>query len=98
MTYDPTTQLHPEDSYFAQPGDAPQDLTTPVRPEFSTVDAATIRAQLRSAPKDPSDKHFRISMLKSMIRFVGYMALPINLWVAALLLIAAEMLGVLEEL
>lgn len=49
-------------------------------------------------PKDPSDRHFRISMVKSIIRFVGYWTLPLNLWVAAVILVAAELLGVLEEL
>ncbi len=51
-----------------------------------------------SEPRDPSNTHFRISMVKSVLRFVGYWTLPLNLYAAALILIAAELLGVLEEL
>jgi hypothetical protein len=42
--------------------------------------------------------HNKVSMAKSGIRVVGYICLPINLYIAAGVLVAAEVLGVLEEL
>ena len=50
-------------------------------------------------PKDPSKKHFWISMVKSVIR-IGSGGFPItgNLLVAGALLIFAEILGIAEEL
>lgn len=50
-------------------------------------------------PKDTSKKHFYISMVKSIVRGSVGAALAMNNFVAAgLLLIAAEILGVWEEL
>ena len=52
-----------------------------------------------SEPKDPSDKHFRISMVKSAVRIIAGVTLCTgNLLVAGLLFIGAELLGVWEEL
>ena len=48
-------------------------------------------------PPDPK-AHQIVSFVKSTIRIVGYIYLPINLWVAALLLIMAEAVGIYEEL
>jgi hypothetical protein len=51
-------------------------------------------------PKDPSKKHFRISLIKSGIRMCGCIALigysSTNLFAVAFLV--AEVLGVVEEL
>lgn len=50
-------------------------------------------------PKDPSVKHFRISMVKSAVRIAGFIALCTgNLLMAGLILIGAELLGIWEEL
>ena len=46
---------------------------------------------------DPK-KHQQISFLKSGIRIIGYMFLPINLASAAVLLIISEIVGIIEEL
>ena len=46
---------------------------------------------------DPK-KHQQISFLKSGIRIIGYMFLPINLASAAVLLIISEIIGIVEEL
>ena len=46
---------------------------------------------------DPK-KHQQISFLKSGIRIIGYMFLPINLASAAVLLIISEIVGIFEEL
>ena len=49
-------------------------------------------------PKDPSKKHFYISLVKSVIRITAGVALIFGNFVAAgILLIAAEVLGVVEE-
>jgi hypothetical protein len=50
-------------------------------------------------PKDPSSKHFWISMVKSIIRIgAGGFLITGNLFVAGALLIFAEILGIAEEL
>ena len=50
-------------------------------------------------PKDPSDKHFKISMVKSAVRIAGFIALCTgNLLTAGLILVGAELLGIWEEL
>jgi hypothetical protein len=46
-----------------------------------------------------SSKHFNISMVKSAVRIAAYTMLAFNyLWMAGLVLIIAEGLGVAEEL
>ena len=50
-------------------------------------------------PKDTSKKHFYISLVKSAVRIVaGVLLIRGNLVGAGALLIAAELLGILEEL
>lgn len=50
-------------------------------------------------PVDPSNKHFYISMIKSGVRVLGFGILMTgNYFLAGLLLIGAEFLGVAEEL
>jgi hypothetical protein len=50
-------------------------------------------------PKDPSKKHFYISLVKSAVRIVAGVFLVMgNLVLAGFFLIAAEGLGILEEL
>jgi hypothetical protein len=50
-------------------------------------------------PKDVSKKHFYISMVKSGIRIVAGGALIFaDLWLAGVLFIMAEVLGIVEEL
>ena len=46
---------------------------------------------------DPK-KHQQVSFIKSTIRIVGYIYLPINILVAAFFLIASEIIGIYEEL
>lgn len=43
-------------------------------------------------------KHQIISFVKSTIRIIGYVAIPFNLILAASILVASEVLGVVEEL
>ncbi len=58
-----------------------------------------ITEKITVEPKDPSAKHFRISMVKSVVRIIaGVVLCTGNLLVAGLLLIGAEMLGIWEEL
>tara|TARA_B100000683_G_scaffold209938_1_gene204388 strand:+ start:481 stop:639 length:159 start_codon:yes stop_codon:yes gene_type:complete len=50
-------------------------------------------------PVDPSKKHFYISLVKSGVRILaGIMLVMGNFVLAGFLLIAAEILGILEEL
>lgn len=51
-------------------------------------------------PKDPSKGHFYVSMVKSGTRIAAGIALiwPQNIILAGVLLIAAELLGIVEEL
>ena len=43
-------------------------------------------------------KHKIISLIKSAIRIVGYILIPINLLAAALVLVLSEVVGIIEEL
>ena len=43
-------------------------------------------------------KHQIVSFVKSTIRIIGYIYLPINICAAALLLIMSEAVGIYEEL
>ena len=50
-------------------------------------------------PRDPSDRHFFVSLAKSAVRILAGVALIYGaLLVAGGLLIAAEILGIAEEL
>jgi hypothetical protein len=51
------------------------------------------------AGKDPGRGHFYVSLVKSFVRIAGFAFLMAgNFWIAGLLLIGAEGLGVVEEL
>lgn len=43
-------------------------------------------------------KHQLVSFIKSGIRILGYIFIPINLVVSAILLILSEIVGIIEEL
>jgi len=50
-------------------------------------------------PKDPSKKHFYVSLVKSGLRIVaGATLVAGNFYIAGWLLISAELLGILEEI
>ena len=42
--------------------------------------------------------HAIMSFIKSGVRIVGYGFLPFDIWIAAGLLIAAELIGIVEEM
>jgi len=44
-----------------------------------------------------ADKHFWASMTKSVIRVAGYCLIPINIWLAAGILLISEAVGIIEE-
>ena len=46
---------------------------------------------------DPK-KHQIVSFIKSAIRLAGYGLLPINIILAAIVLVVSELVGILEEL
>ena len=55
--------------------------------------------RMKVQPKDPSKKHFYVSLVKSVIRIGAGGCLIIgNLFFAGFLLIFAEILGVIEEI
>lgn len=63
-------------------------------------DAAVIAAiyQMEIQPKDPSKRHFYVSLVKSLTQIVAGIALITGLFVAAgTLVIAAEVLGIVGE-
>ena len=43
-------------------------------------------------------KHKQISFLKSAVRILGYVIIPLNLENAVILLVASEIIGIIEEL
>jgi len=50
-------------------------------------------------PRDPSDRHFYVSLAKSAIRIIaGVQLIYGNIVIAGVLLIVAEILGIAEEL
>ena len=50
-------------------------------------------------PKDPSIKHFYVSLVKSSVRILAGVALVMGHFVTAgILLILAELLGIVEEM
>jgi hypothetical protein len=46
---------------------------------------------------DP-ENHQLVSFLKSSVRILGYLAIPYNLWVAVVILVISEGIGIIEEL
>ena len=54
---------------------------------------------MKNLEKLPDPKlHQIMSFIKSAIRIVGYILIPINLISAALVLILSEVIGIIEEL
>ena len=61
------------------------------------------RQNVINNPKEPLNypdarKHQIVSFIKSGIRILGYVFIPFNLVVAAILLILSEIVGIIEEL
>jgi hypothetical protein len=58
------------------------------------------KLKMNIQPKDTSQGHFRVSMAKSAVRIAAGISLiwPQSLILAGIFLIAAEVLGVVEEL
>lgn len=55
--------------------------------------------EIKMEVKDPSKKHFMVSMIKSMFRLAAGAALVLGLFVTSgSLFIIAEVLGIVEEL
>jgi len=55
--------------------------------------------EIKLEPKDVSKKHFYISLVKSAVRvWAGWALINLQVPLAGVLLIAAEILGVWEEL
>jgi hypothetical protein len=65
-------------------------------------DAAVIAAvnQMEIQPKDPSQGHFYVSLVKSAVRIAAGISLiwPQSLILAGIFLILAEILGIVEEI
>ena len=48
--------------------------------------------------REPRDKHLHYSLLKSALRISSYAVLPLSILIGAIGLMAAEVLGIIEEL
>lgn len=46
---------------------------------------------------DKAELHKRISYIKSAARLVGYVFIPVNLYLSAVILCLSELLGIAEE-
>lgn len=57
---------------------------------------AEIRAALDAEDRKET-LHRQISYVKSGMRLVGYVLLPVGLWIAAAVLFVSELLGIAEE-
>ena len=49
-------------------------------------------------PRDTSGKHLHYSLVKSALRLASYAALPYSIGLGVMGLMAAEVLGIIEEL
>ena len=57
------------------------------------------KTQMKNLDQMPDQKwHRRISFLKSGIRIIGYLAIPVNIAAAVSLLVVSEVVGIIEEL
>jgi len=55
--------------------------------------------KVKNIDQMPNQKwHRRISFLKSGIRIVGYLVIPVNILAAVALLVVSEAVGIIEEL
>ena len=55
--------------------------------------------QIEIQPRDPSRRHFYVSIVKSFVRiFAGVALINGNMIIAGVSFIAAELLGIVEEL
>jgi hypothetical protein len=55
--------------------------------------------KVKNVDQMPDQKwHRRISFLKSGIRIIGYLAIPVNIAAAVSLLVVSEVVGIIEEL
>ena len=46
---------------------------------------------------DPK-RHLIVSLLKSVVRITGYVALPFGIWLGVTILVISELIGIIEEL
>ena len=67
-------------------------------------DSRKIKERLEEVTKEmvgvypDAKKHKIVSFIKSAIRIVGYILIPINLLSAAVVLVLSEIVGIIEEL
>ena len=59
---------------------------------------SSIKSPTESVNYPDARKHQIVSFIKSGIRIVGYVFIPFNLVVSAILLILSEIVGIIEEL
>ena len=59
---------------------------------------SNIKTPRKSVNYPDAKKHQIVSFIKSGIRIVGYIFIPFNLVVSAILLILSEVVGIIEEL
>jgi hypothetical protein len=64
--------------------------------EKTTLIESKIDKEIKDFPNPKT--HKQISFLKSAVRILGYIVLPLNLENAVVLLIVSEVIGIIEEL
>tara|TARA_B100001109_G_scaffold238925_1_gene221101 strand:+ start:434 stop:706 length:273 start_codon:yes stop_codon:yes gene_type:complete len=66
--------------------------------EYTLNRQSSIKSPTESVNYPDARKHQIVSFIKSGIRIVGYVFIPFNLVVSAILLILSEIVGIIEEL
>ena len=66
--------------------------------EYTLNRQSSINSPTESVNYPDARKHQIVSFIKSGIRIVGYVFIPFNLVVSAILLILSEIVGIIEEL
>ena len=66
--------------------------------EYTYNRRSNINPPNKSVNYPDAKKHQIVSFIKSGIRIVGYIFIPFNLVVSAILLILSEVVGIIEEL
>ena len=100
--YDEKGNIIPtHDPYTGEPNPRYEELTGKPNPvsKVKIINMKDINLTNKSIEKMPDQKwHQIISFIKSGIRIIGYIFIPFNLVIAAIILVISEIIGIIEEL